>query len=326
MKTKKNKKYFQMTKKNKKKTFYLDTDVLYDIENTIKNILKKEGYVESNKFPVDLICVYEKAAYYKNRLNAKGTKWINNVYGSSFDIITNKLNLYKRFGKQSFFIPTIFIENNFIPKITGKKLKILKPVKGSVGTGIKIVQSRKEVKDWLEKNPNYKDWVLQDYILEPDLFNGYKFHIRMYILLILRKTKPIELYVANSGFIITSLKKYKKEDLEDNNIHNTHFKGRNEFEIFPKFLPDGWTKNDGDQKIKEIKNIMKFIFENEQEFIPAWKAENAFCLFGADIMFENKQTYLIELNKFPTIGSNIYLIDHFNIIFNKPQSTYEQIL
>jgi glutathione synthase/RimK-type ligase-like ATP-grasp enzyme len=325
MKTKKNHIILNKTKK-RKKTFYVNTVDSPHIGTFVKDILKKEGYTQSNKFPVDFVFVYKKATYYANRINAKGTEWINNIYGTSFDILTNKLNLYKRFGEQPFFPKTIFIENNIIPRITGNKVKILKPVKGFVATGIKIVSSRKEVKEWLEKNSEFKNWVLQDYILEPDLYNKHKFHIRVNVVMILRKNKQFELFVSNTCFIVTSLKTYTKENLTNKEIHNTHFYKRTDLPIFPKDLPDGWTKKEGEQKMEEIKNIIKYIFTNENNFVPAWKAENAFYLFGADIMFENKQPYLLELNKSTAIDQNNFLLDQFNLIFNKPQSTYDQIL
>lgn len=325
MKTKKNKNSFHFTKKNKKKTFYVKTES-EQLSDFVSKILLNNGFVFSNKLPVDFLFVSSIYQSQTNKINAFHTKWISNIYGKSFSMLTNKYLLYKYFGEQPFFVPTIFISNNNeLPKLPRTFVKILKPEKEGAGKGITIVKNKKQIIDWLYKHNNYENWVLQDYIKHPDLFDKKKFHFRNYVILILKENQPIELYLSKKAYIVTAIKNYKYSSFDDSNIHNTHSHGRTEFSFFPDSLPDKWNKDDSLKIYNDMKNCVKVLFENQKDFKPEWGASNAFYIFGLDFMFENKKTYLLEINRRTGLRPNFLLEDVFNLLFNKPQSTYERI-
>ena len=286
---------------NTPKTYYVnmgEIDKDPKIEKLILDELEKRDYVEGKEAPYNFIFVAHDAALQKNRFNTKKSTWINIVDGESKKIITNKVKLHKNFQNYDFLKKAFFIEpDTDINKLEiENKQMILKPSKGFKGYGVKIVENKKEVKDWLEKNPDYKEWLLQEYIMNPDLVNGYKFHLRVLILIIIKANKELSVYVSNRKLYVKALEKYKKGDWQNEKIHDTHFQESIKMELFNERLPDNWTNQDRDNANKEINNSIREIFKDQKDFIPEWNSKNGFEVLGADIMFENKKPIILEIN------------------------------
>ena len=280
----------------KEKTFYVDVNE-DEFQNTMVKTLKEKGYEESKDFPVDFLFLSGDSAFFKNKFDTKKTKWFNNLYGNSKAEITNKITLHQKFGEEDFFIKAIYLNSDEpIPNFDETKIKILKPLSGFQGMGIRIVQTKKEVEDWIKKNPTYQKWILEDYLIDPDLKDGYKFHFRVYVLVKATSKKKIEVYISNIKFFRKALEKYKKGDWLNKDIHDTHYNPKWKPTIFPQELPDGWTNEDAQKSIKEMNEIIGKIFKRQINFFPEWNAKNGFELFGCDFIFSNKKTYLLEIN------------------------------
>jgi D-alanine-D-alanine ligase-like ATP-grasp enzyme len=210
-----------------------------------------------------------------------------------------------------------------IPDIDENKIKILKPLNGFAGSGITIVQTKEEIKSWLLKNEKYKDWLLEDYITDPDLKNGYKFHFRILILVKVEKNKQIEVYVSNHKFYTIAKDKYKKSDWQNKNIHDTHYTPGKKTILFPDTYPDNWTRDDSNRAILDMNNIFIKIFKNQNDFYPEWNANNGFEIFGADIMFSNKKPYLLEINaKTGLKDTNLIIPGLVQIILENKKNEY----
>lgn len=286
-------------------TFYLGIEVkdypTYSrfYQEKLRNYLYDVGYEEKKIFPVKLVYVIGESAYYRNRFDTKGSEWINLLYGPSKSIITNKLLLHENFAGSPYLVPsTVFSKN--VPEFTG--LKILKPFGGFKGDGILITESQEEAQDWIEQS-KYTQWLLQDYLVEPNLLQNHKFHFRIFVLVIITDIRRV--YVSTVYFYRVAEKKYVQEDWDDADIHDTHYNKKFEEFVFPDKLPDGWTTQDIKPKMNEINQMFTDVFKNHHEFKPEWNAKNGFELFGADVMFQDKKPYILEINTKIGAGSDI---------------------
>ena len=163
-----------------------------------------------------------------------------------------------------------------------------------------------------------REWILQQYINNPLLYEGKKFHIRVFFLyhkFIDKETKKVHKrgYILDIGNIYTALKKYKKGDFMNKKIHDTHKKST----IKPIFFPVDFKKKYGNKKTNQIYKDLKKIFSIVLKCIDAnCYKESKYCyeLFGADIMLNSSfDMKLIEVNT--KVGYATY--DNTPIDFNK---------
>jgi hypothetical protein len=268
-------------------TFYIRTDEP-EFTSALKKELESHNFVEG-ELPADFVFLSGKAAYWKNKINLKNSLLTNAIKDGP---LTNKIELHRLFSEEKFIKPFEIISlygevgwklEDRVPEFTG--VKIMKPEGGYAGRGIYLVQNKQEV---LKNLRYHKDvysyrYLLQDYITNPALIQGHKFHLRVFILAIDDRKFIYHLapyYVAKNP--------YKADEFENKDIHDTHWNPN--FSLFyPDVLPDGWTK-------KVSLSFLKKVFSN-LKLKPAWNSKNSYYLFGADIMFDNKNPVLLEINE-----------------------------
>ena len=337
-------KYFNVSTNNIEFSTALELELIKKklIKKNIKNQTKNKFF---NDYPVYFNFISGEATATKNLENndfdKKRTKynidgnceWLNILKGLSKQIICDKYILCYKFKDHKFIKNSDFIYNETLLDNTtintnlncitsnDAKIRILKPGANSFrGKGIKIINTidkdlaTKEIKTWLSnpENIDYKKWILQDYILNPDLLEGYKFHIRVIILVIAGKEKPTpisKVYMCKNINYAIAHEPYHLNDLSDldqfnnKNIHDTHYNEKKPH-TFPDKLPDGWTPEEIPKILKDIEEIISIIYDGQNRFFPDWNAKNGYELFGADIIYENKQPYLLEINSDMGLASN----------------------
>ncbi len=300
-------------------TYLVATDVP-EFSEKMKEKLQDFGLKEKKSMPVDFLFLSGESAYYRNKFDTKRTTWFSQLWGKSVEDLTNKVNLHTKYKNSDFLIDSDIITTD-VPEFS-RSLKIVKPLKGYQGQGITLVTNSNQLKDWISEHSEYKEWLLQDYIRSPALKDGYKFHLRVLVLVMKENRKPIEAYVATQKFYVKAEEKYVKGDWLNPKIHDTHYKP-GKTETFPQSLPDDWKESDGSIIDNKINNSIKELLENEKEFKPEWNAKNGFEVFGVDVIFDKKKPYILEFNnKMSLKGRSSYAGPIVDLILNDNPDPY----
>jgi len=252
-------------------TFYVKTD-----DTAFTHVLTKElennGLESSSDFPVDFVFLSGKHAYNRNAINLKKSSLSNTIHEID---ITNKGKLHSKFSEYDFIMPT--------NEASKSSIRILKPTDSYAGKDIIVVTSSEEIEQHKKANP-HAGWILQDYIQTPALKDGYKFHLRVPILV-----TTDHVYLFNRSPYYLAKKHYKQDNWSDAEIHDTHFSERKYF--FPDDLPDGWKRASN----KGIGDIVHEVFKKIQ-LKSDWNGKTPYYLFGADVMFNKRKPILLEVN------------------------------
>jgi hypothetical protein len=148
------------------------------------------------------------------------------------------------------------------------------------------------------------EWVLQEYIDNPLLFNEKKFHIRGYFIYHYFNSKETEkkekkYYISKNMKIFTAISPYKNNDYYNKDIHDTHAGSSIKGLSFYNDLSNMLGKDKTNYVYEQIKNIFKYVGKiiNSKCFE---EALNCFHIFGYDVMItENLDVKIIETNYRP---------------------------
>jgi hypothetical protein len=231
----------------------------------------------------------------------------NRLTGRSKCIVTDKYELMQWFLKKQFpqSLPCIVFFNydesvvkHFLSR--GSKHKFLKASDGFAGTGIKVVDSAEEIKHFIEAyqpTTRFEGWILQDALEDIATFQGYKFHLRVLIIVTVQNGL-VSVCIGNLHFYLFSKNQYDKTKLKEEEVYNTHRKKNAKNAFFPIDLPDHWTAADGQTAIRTLRQTFLSIFKQQNKFLPDWNVKNGYELFGADVVFDiHKNVYIIEINQ-----------------------------
>jgi hypothetical protein len=291
-----------------------------EFSNKMIDKLEEFGLREKKSMPVDFLFLSGERAFYRNKFDTKRTSWFSQLWGKSVDDLTNKINLHIKYKNSGLLIDSDIVTTD-VPEFS-RSLKIAKPLKGFQGQGITIVTNSNKLKEWIANHSEYKEWLLQDYIRNPALKDGYKFHLRVLVLVMKEHRQPIEAYVATHKFYVKAEMEYVKGDWLNPKIHDTHYKP-GKLETFPQSLPDDWKETDGSSIDEKINNMIKELLENENDFKPDWNAKNGFEVFGVDVIFDKKTPYILEFNnKMSLKGRSSYAAPIVDVILNDNPAPY----
>ena len=277
------------------------------LEEEFEKEFKKRGNWKKSSRNINFLYIDETKSI-KNKMSDKkvGIKNIINLKSvenvvDKFKLIDNLQQKFPDFAKKYTLQQFLIKKNKQYPELKkefNKNVWILKPINGFSGKGIKIFDN---FNDFDKFNKTYNEYVLQSYIRNPLLINGKKFHLRMFLLEKIINNN-INTYLLRKGGIILASKKYKYDDFNDKNIHNSHLKSSDKRLIFP----DDFLRIFNLQKtLKVFKKIMVIckkisVLLKKTKCYP--ESKHCFYLFGLDIMItDDDQVILIECNKKPGI-------------------------
>lgn len=198
---------------------------------------------------------------------------------------------------------------------------ILKPVDGWGGHGITVhdnyksfekrINQLKELKKndgWSDKKAkkydfsNYLNWVLDEYIINPLLYDNRKFHVRVYF--IYHQYFNIKkAYIYEKIRLAVAEDPYKNSDYNNKKIHDTHYVVKDIMELV--YLDEILPKSKYSYVLEQIKMLFTAIGENMNT---KCYEENLICyqIYAADVMIDNDYNIkLLEINNQP--GFNLML-------------------
>jgi hypothetical protein len=278
-------------------TIYLYNKKLYSVKCFIKNMLNEKKHSVSRK-----------DALYENLGK------IVKEHPSSYSLKTylleqhnfNWLEIYSQnlFEQKFQEIKTLF-ENN------PNKIWIYKPVSGFKGMFIEIFSTydqfkifidkfiEKQILIWSNKEIKTKlltleQWVLQEYIEDPYLFQNKKFHIRPIFLYHKNGNNKIG-YILNKILVAHAYDNYKFEDFNNKRIHDTHFASTSRRLFFHEDFIDLniMTKEQVERIEEQIMDLANYVFDQlNSRCYP--ESKECYEVFGMDLLIDNK-TLTIKL-------------------------------
>jgi hypothetical protein len=297
-------------------------DSLFSKDKWIKIQDEDRAEYKAQNKAVDYI--YLDGKYYSDKDNYGLKAIVKNIVGDEKREITLKNNLMTNMARlpeaQAYIMPQLELDlMNFIPGTakynnslarlksyySPNKIYIFKAVSECKGHAIEIITNFNELMRYIQKIikevrakwENHTDpvlqrkriWVLQEYLADPLLINGYKFHIRHYLFYVPGGTS----YYLDQGEIAPARKKYVRRDWHNPLIHDTHFYG-GDGRFFPEAL------NMPPYALKSINQQIADFYSLVMQCINAQcYPENKMCyeLFGADFMItRDYKLKVLEIN------------------------------
>jgi len=171
--------------------------------------------------------------------------------------------------------------------------------------GLKLSNSIYEINT--AYNDNYK--VVQKYIRNLYLINGYKINLRIYLLITINNNKK-SFYLSNLGKCIYTAKKYNDDDYDFETNITSYNLDMNIYKINPRTLNElseylDKQQNNSNILFKNIRNILyKVALSSEENVYQSTNLNKKNChsfqIFGVDIIFDKLlNAYLLEINKGP---------------------------
>jgi hypothetical protein len=242
----------------------------------------------------------------------------------SIDNINNKSNLFFYLKKLYPNNYTNFIADSFLlsptTKYTPGKIYIARPVyEINPNTGKKKIIAFSGRDIIYITNPEtlaaakrligkYDNVLISDYISNPLLFKGRKFHLRVY-LIITYINSVVKTHFFSDSYIWTAAKPFVLDKFDDKAIHDTHYKSTDDDYLFSS---DFNTENMGRDITTEMKTKlqedMQSIMDKVSKVLQYGDTgvkiynnhKNGFQIEGIDIMINDKmQPILIECNNKP---------------------------
>jgi hypothetical protein len=171
-------------------------------------------------------------------------------------------------------------------------------------------------------NDKYTDGVsLTEYITNPMLYEGRKMHLRAYMLFTLINNK-FNSYLFDIMRIYTAKHKYKNEDWNNNDIHDTHFKNSGFVTVFSPEIFNNLSPSLNNAKyniiLENIKENINFISKIAVSNIYQYSgSKNAYEVFGIDVLIKDDlSVFIMEINgKFTGyVGADCLFKDYFKWI------------
>lgn len=275
--------------------------------NDIGNNVKKETYESVEDRPGI------KDAYPDNFRSAVMKNFVKGLRKK-----TMKINIHKLFNGTSYKKRTWKLQDIDMKTEHMKFPVIVKPAWGSQGIGIVVAENRKEliksVKD-MDKELVKAGIVISEYINNPLLIDGRKFHFRMYFVVSLldRKTKG---YMLNTGRIYTARDKYKKSDYSNKFIHDSHLETTSKSIVFPDDF-DKYHKGKAQGITKQMVKILEHLYK-QLDLETFSESKHAYRVCGVDFMVdENFKVYIIEINNSPMMKASKHFKEPINRVEKK---------
>ena len=229
-----------------------------------------------------------------------------------------------KFFPQTFMLPADYtaLKQEWGERNHGNKTFIVKPSKGCQGTGIRLTRCLDEISP---HEPN----IVQRYLHRPHLLDGYKYDLRLYVLL--SSVQPLRIFLFREGLVRVCTQKYQplEKNMGDTRMHLTNYSINKDSEAFVQ--PEDETDCDDAHK-RTVTSLMDTLAAEGHDIEALWqrigevvvktiisvqphlehtyftcrgRADDAgagcFELLGFDVMMDHKlRPSLLEINHTPS--------------------------
>lgn len=174
---------------------------------------------------------------------------------------------------------------------------IVKPENSLSRTGVGVVRNYLELMSHLDHYSDYQEWIIQDYIDNPLLFNNKKFHFRIYVIYVQTENSTTA-YLSKNGFIYTANKEFESDTFDPNIVLSGENSKNNVF-----YIPEDFTRSFGKQVwdnmvFPQIVKITRETIRSTVEHLKCpTKKQKCFKILGYDILINNDyKCFLAEIN------------------------------
>ncbi|XP_045691575.1 tubulin polyglutamylase TTLL7 [Phyllostomus hastatus] len=217
---------------------------------------------------------------------------------------------------------------NYLKELKKKRKQktfIVKPANGAMGHGISLIRNG-------DKLPSQDHLIVQEYIDKPFLMEGYKFDLRIYILV--TSCDPLKIFLYHDGLVRMGTEKYippNESNLTQLYMHLTNYSVNKHNERFER----DETENKGSKR--SIKWFTEFLQANQYDVTKFWSdiselvvktlivaephvlhayrmcrpgqppGSDSVCfeVLGFDILLDRKlKPWLLEINRAPSFGTD----------------------
>ncbi|KAM6264969.1 tubulin polyglutamylase TTLL7 isoform 3-T3 [Spheniscus humboldti] len=328
-------------KVRKKKNGVITANVAGTKYEIVRVVIREMGFVKTrdedetaNLIWSDSAVQQEKIAELRNYQRINHFPGMGEICRKDF-LARNMTKMIKSQPQEYSFIPRTWIFpaeytqfQNYVKELKKKRRQktfIVKPANGAMGHGISLIRNG-------EKLQAQDHLIVQEYLDKPFLMEGYKFDLRVYILV--TSCDPLKVFLYHDGLVRMGTEKYHPPS--DSNLsqlymhltnysvnkHNEHF-GRDETEDkgskrsikwFTEFLE---TNNLDVSKfwsdISEL--VVKTLIVAEPHVLHAYRmcrpgqapGSDSVCfeVLGFDILLDRKlKPWLLEINRAPSFGTD----------------------
>ncbi|MBN3323880.1 TTLL7 polyglutamylase, partial [Atractosteus spatula] len=273
-------------------------------------------------------------------LNSLSSKRINHFPGMGEIcrkdcLARNMAKMIKNQPQEYSFIPKTWIFpaeytqfQNYVKELRKKRKQktfIVKPANGAMGHGISLIRN-------CEKLPAHDHFIVQEYLDKPFLMEGYKFDLRIYILV--TSCDPLRIFLYNDGLVRMGTEKYhapSESNLSQLYMHLTNYSVNKHNENFERdetadkgskrsirWFTEFLRTNDYDVAkfwgdVSEL--VVKTLIVAEPHVLHAYRmcrpgqppGSDSVCfeVLGFDIILDRKlKPWLLEINRAPSFGTD----------------------
>ncbi|XP_062993001.1 tubulin polyglutamylase TTLL7 [Elgaria multicarinata webbii] len=327
--------------REKKKHGAITSNVAGTKYEIVRVVIEEMGYVKTrdddetaNLIWSDCAVQQEKIADLRNYQRINHFPGMGEICRKDF-LARNMTKMIKSQPQEYSFIPRTWIFpaehtqfQNYVKELKRKRRQktfIVKPANGAMGHGISLTRNA-------EKLHSQEHLIVQEYLDKPFLMEGYKFDLRVYILV--TSCDPLKIFLYHDGLVRMGTEKYHPPN-ESNlsqlymhltnysvNKHNEHFErdetedkgSKRSIKWFTEFLQTNqldvskfW--ND----ISEL--VVKTLIVAEPHVLHAYRmcrpgqspGSDSVCfeVLGFDILLDRKlKPWLLEINRAPSFGTD----------------------
>ncbi|XP_027729768.1 tubulin polyglutamylase TTLL7 [Vombatus ursinus] len=327
--------------RKKKKNGSITANVSGTKFEIVRVVIDEMGFVKtrdedetSNLIWCDAAVQQEKIAELQNYQRINHFPGMGEICRKDF-LARNMTKMIKCNPQEYTFIPRTWIFpseytqfQNYVKELKKKRKQktfIVKPANGAMGHGISLVRNA-------EKLLAQDHLIVQEYIDKPFLMEGYKFDLRIYILI--TSCDPLKIFLYHDGLVRMGTEKYSPPN--DTNLsqlymhltnysvnkHNEHFErdetedkgSKRSIKWFTEFLQTN--KHDVAKFWNDISElVVKTLIVAEPHVLHAYRmcrpgqppGSESVCfeVLGFDILLDRKlKPWLLEINRAPSFGTD----------------------